>query len=73
MFIYFLDKFSKCKDKSEGRFFKPRLLLFLKFLSDNNGRKYIFESLDKINYLQYIYQTEKINVVSNELLPCQNL
>ena len=25
LFIYFYDKFSKCKDKSEGRFFKARL------------------------------------------------
>ncbi|MCF6333515.1 MAG: hypothetical protein L3J11_09555 [Draconibacterium sp.] len=50
--------------------------MIIKYITDTLSelkytRKYIFESLDKINYLQYTYGNEKINIVPEELLPSQ--
>jgi len=50
--------------------------MIIKYITDmlselNYSRKYIFECLDKINYLQYQYHQEQINVIPNKLLPCQ--
>ena len=69
--------FVRKEENTRGHVFIVMLAyMIIKYITDalselDYSRKYIFESLDKINYLQYVYQTEKINVVSDELLPCQ--
>ncbi len=32
------------------------------------SRKFIFENLDKINYLQYTYENETLNMIPKKLL-----
>ncbi|MCF6365718.1 MAG: hypothetical protein L3J35_05895, partial [Bacteroidales bacterium] len=50
--------------------------MIIKYLTDalaelNYSRKYIIESLDKINYLQYIHQGKTLNTIPDNLLECQ--
>lgn len=50
--------------------------MIIKYITDalselNYSRKYIFESLDKINYLQYTHKGKIINIVPENLLECQ--
>jgi len=37
----------------------------------NYSRKFIFESLDKINYIQYTYEKETLNIIPKNLLSHQ--
>jgi len=50
--------------------------MIIKYITDelselNYTRKYIFESLDKINYIQYNYEKGKINIAPKKLLLSQ--
>ena len=50
--------------------------MIIKYITDelselNYSRKFIFESLDKINYLQYTHEDKTIDIVPENLLPCQ--
>lgn len=50
--------------------------MIIKYITDelselNYSRKFIFESLDKINYLQYTHKDKTIDIVPENLLPCQ--
>jgi len=50
--------------------------MIIKYITDavselNYSSKYIFESLDKIQYLQYTFQGKIINIVPKRLLTCQ--
>jgi len=65
------------EENTRGHVFVAMLAyMIIKYITDNlselnYSRKYIFESLDKINYLQYVHQEKIINVVPENLLPCQ--
>ncbi len=65
------------EESTRGHVFVAMLAyMIIKYITDTLSelkytRKYIFESLDKINYLQYTYGNEKINIVPEELLPSQ--
>ena len=65
------------EENTRGHIFVVMLAyMIIKYITDtlselNYSRKYIFESLDKINYLQYVHQEKIINIVPEKLLPCQ--
>jgi len=65
------------EENTRGHVFVVMLAyMIIKYITDalaelNFSRKYIFESLDKINYLQYEHEGKKINIVPEKLLPCQ--
>jgi len=69
--------FVRKAENTRGHVFVAMLAyMIIKYITDalselNYSRKYIFESLDKINYLQYVHEGEIINTVPEELLPCQ--
>ena len=69
--------FVRKAENTKGHVFVAMLAyMIIKYITDalselNYSRKYIFESLDKINYLQYVHDQEIINVVPEKLLPCQ--
>ena len=57
------------EENTRGHVFVVMLAyMIIKYITDalaelNFSRKYIFESLDKINYLQYEHEGKKINIV----------
>ncbi len=65
------------EENTRGHVFVVMLAyMIIKYITDalselNYSRKYIFESLDKINYLQYVYQEKTINIVPENLLESQ--
>ncbi len=65
------------EENTRGHVFVAMLAyMIIKYITDalselNYSRKYIFESLDKINYLQYIHEEKIINVAPENLLECQ--
>ena len=69
--------FVRKEENTRGHVFVVMLAyMIIKYITDalselNYSRKYIFESLDKINYLQYVHEGEIINIVPEKLLPCQ--
>lgn len=64
-------------ENTRGHVFVAMLAyMIIKYITDalaelNYSRKYIFESLDKINYLQYTHEDKIINIVPENLLECQ--
>ena len=64
-------------ENTRGHVFVAMLAyMIIKYITDalselNYSRKYIFESLDKINYLQYTHKGKIINIVPENLLECQ--
>ena len=69
--------FVRKAENTRGHVFVVMLAyMIIKYITDtlselNYSRKYVFESLDKINYLQYVQEGKIINIVPEELLPCQ--
>jgi len=69
--------FVRKTENTRGHVFVVMLAyMIIKYITDalselNYSRKYIFESLDKINYLKYTHERKIINIVPEELLPCQ--
>jgi transposase len=65
------------EENTRGHVFVVMLAyMIIKYITDalselNYSRKYIFESLDKINYLQYTHQQKIINIVPENLLESQ--
>ncbi|MCF6185223.1 MAG: transposase [Bacteroidales bacterium] len=65
------------KENTRGDVFVAMLAyMIIKYITDavsglNYSRKYIFESLDKINYLQYTLEGKTINIVPENLTECQ--
>ena len=65
------------EENTRGHVFVVMLAyMIIKYITDalsglNYSRKYIFESLDKINYLQYVHQEKIINIVPENLLESQ--
>lgn len=64
-------------ENTRGHVFVAMLAyMIIKYITDalaglGYSRKYIFESLDKINYLQYTHEGKVINIVPVNLLECQ--
>lgn len=69
--------FVRKSENTRGHVFVAMLAyMIIKYITDalaglNFSRKYIFESLDKINYLQYTYEEKIMNIVPENLLECQ--
>ncbi len=65
------------EENTRGHVFVVMLAyMIIKYITDalselNYSRKYIFESLDKINYVQYVHQQKTINIVPENLLESQ--
>lgn len=76
-----LEKIRPIYVRKEGRtrghvFVAMLAYMIVKYISDNLAelnytRDFIFESLDKINYLKYSYEGKKINIVPQNLLTHQ--
>lgn len=66
-------------ENTRGHVFVAMLAyIIIKYVTDalaglNLSRKYIFDSLDKINYLQYTHEDKTINIVPKNLLECQKI
>jgi len=64
-------------ENTRGHVFVAMLAyMIIKYITDalaelNFSRKYIFESLDKIHYLQYTHEGKVLNIVPTNLLECQ--
>jgi transposase len=69
--------FVRKEENTRGHVFVVMLAyMIVKYITDalsaeSFTRKYIFESLDKINYLQYTHEGKQINIVPEKLLPDQ--
>lgn len=69
--------FVRKAEQTRGHVFVAMLsYMVIKYITDelselNYTRKYIFENLDKISYLQYNYENEKINIAPKNLTPSQ--
>ena len=63
--------------RTRGHIFVVMLAyMIIKYITDelselNYSRKFIFESLDKINYLEYTYDDKTLNIIPPNLLPHQ--
>ena len=62
------------EERTRGHVFVAMLAyMIVKYITDklsdlDYSRKFVFESLDKINYLEYTYNKEKVNIVPQNLL-----